>query len=435
MSHRGCRRAPRRGAVLASLPLLLACAARHAADPASHTAPSAPPLDPSCTLVENVRVFDGERVAERTQVLVRDGTIAEVSSTLTARCSSVVDGVGKTLIPGLIDAHTHARSAADLASALRYGVTTELDMFGAPKIKARLRALARERDDISDFLSAGAGITSPGGHGTEYGMKVRTVDGPGDVEAFVDACVSDGSDYIKIIYTPDSPRFRSISRETLEASVEAAHRRHLLAVVHTDTMRASQDALESGADGLMHLFRDTVASAAFIEIARARKAFIVPTLSVLSSMSGNPHGATLTRDGTFTSRLDAGNRHSLTRTPIGGLPIDENVIRESIRSIRAAGVTLLAGTDAGNIGTAHGASVHGELELLVALGLTPVDALVAATSAPARAFGLKDRGRIVAGARADMLLVDGDPTHDILATRRIVRVWHRGVLLTAMDAP
>src|SRR5262245_7314437 len=67
----------------------------------------------------------------------------------------------------------------------------------------------------------GAGITCPGGHGTEYGTRVRTVDGPGDAETFVDAYVNEGSDYIKIIYTPDSQRFRSISHKTLQASVEA----------------------------------------------------------------------------------------------------------------------------------------------------------------------------------------------------------------------
>jgi hypothetical protein len=79
--------------------------------------------------------------------------------------------------------------------------------------------------------------------------------------------------------------------------------------------------------------------------------------------------------------------------------------------------------------------MHGELELLVAAGLTPVDALVAATATPARMFALKDRGRVTPGLRADLLLVDGDPTHDILATRHIARVWRGGVELKAMDAP
>ena len=90
------------------------------------------------------------------------------------------------------------------------------------------------------------------------------------------------------------------------------------------------------------------------------------------------------------------------------------------------GVPILAGTDAPNPGTTHGASIHRELRLLVDSGLTPAAALAAATSAPARAFNLKDRGRIARGLRADLVLVNGDPTRDILATRDIAAIWKRG---------
>jgi imidazolonepropionase-like amidohydrolase len=90
-------------------------------------------------------------------------------------------------------------------------------------------------------------------------------------------------------------------------------------------------------------------------------------------------------------------------------------------------VPVLAGTDSPAPGATYGASLHGEMELLVRAGLTPTQALMAATSAPARAFGLDDRGRIAPGLRADLLLVEGDPTADNLHTRRIVKIWKRGV--------
>jgi hypothetical protein len=98
-----------------------------------------------------------------------------------------------------------------------------------------------------------------------------------------------------------------------------------------------------------------------------------------------------------------------------------------VRALHAAGISVLAGTDAGNPGTAHGASLHGELALLVRAGLSPEQALRAATAAPAEAFGLGDRGRIAVGQRADLVLVDGDPLADISATRNIVRIWKNGV--------
>ena len=93
------------------------------------------------------------------------------------------------------------------------------------------------------------------------------------------------------------------------------------------------------------------------------------------------------------------------------------------------GVPILAGTDAPNPGSWNGVSMHGELELLVRAGLSPSEALATATSVPAKTFHLSDRGRIAPTLRADLLLVPGDPTHDITVTRNIVSVWKVGAEL------
>lgn len=98
-----------------------------------------------------------------------------------------------------------------------------------------------------------------------------------------------------------------------------------------------------------------------------------------------------------------------------------------MRRLRAAHVPVLAGTDALNPGVVHGASLHRELELLVHAGLSPSEALSAATFVPAACFHLDDRGRVAPGLRADLVLVDGDATRDVLATRRIVTVWRAGL--------
>lgn len=100
------------------------------------------------------------------------------------------------------------------------------------------------------------------------------------------------------------------------------------------------------------------------------------------------------------------------------------------RKLRRAGVPLLAGTDANPYNPAHGDGLHRELELLTRAGLTPPQALTACTETTARHFGLSDRGRIAPGLRADLVLVEGDPTRDIAATREIVAVWRRGVRLS-----
>jgi imidazolonepropionase-like amidohydrolase len=101
---------------------------------------------------------------------------------------------------------------------------------------------------------------------------------------------------------------------------------------------------------------------------------------------------------------------------------------QAVRQLAAAGVPMLVGTDVPAPGTMYGASVHKELEHLVDAGLTPAAALAAATSATAKAFRMTDRGWIKSGLRADLVLVEGDPTKQISDTRRIVAVWKKGVL-------
>jgi imidazolonepropionase-like amidohydrolase len=101
-----------------------------------------------------------------------------------------------------------------------------------------------------------------------------------------------------------------------------------------------------------------------------------------------------------------------------------------VRRLADSGVTVLAGTDAPNPGTVFGASLHRELELLVRCGISPAQALAAATTEPAKVFGLTDRGRAAAGQRADLVLVSGNPLTDITATRAIELIWRGG---TACD--
>ena len=110
-------------------------------------------------------------------------------------------------------------------------------------------------------------------------------------------------------------------------------------------------------------------------------------------------------------------------------------LSQEVRQLVDAGVPILAGTDAPAPGSAHGASLHWELEHLVEAGMTPTAALAAATSMPVHTFRMADRGRIAPGLRADLLLVEGDPSRDIRTTRRIVAVWKRGVRLAESSQP
>ncbi|GAA3934668.1 CIA30 family protein [Luteimonas lutimaris] len=402
--------------------------------PSSTTAAEPAPRDNSFA-IRDVRVFDGERAIERANVVVRDGRIAAVGAD--ARIPEgldVVDGAGKTLLPGLVDAHVHSWGNAR-SDALRFGVTTELDMLGdwnrLPQIEQQRGSLAGT--SRADLWSAGAAVTAPGGHGTQYGMDVPTLAADGDAGAFVDARVAEGSDYIKIIVEDlgaygTGMRMPTLAPAQVAAAIDAAHRNDRLAVVHVSGRAPAMQAVEAGADGLAHIFIDAPVDEAFAKAARSHDSFVIPTLSVLMGIAGSGEGARLADDPRLQPWL--GNEQVATLEASFPLHARDPALAErllaSVAALHAAGVTILAGTDAGNPGTTHGASMHGELELLVRAGLSPAEALNAATAATARAFGLDDRGRITPGLRADLLLVEGNPLADITATRAIDTVWKNG---------
>jgi imidazolonepropionase-like amidohydrolase len=368
--------------------LLLACGSHDAAEPPPRAAPGA-------FAVRGARVFDGERAIGVADVLVEAGRIAAVGRGLAIPAGvPVIDGGGKTLLPGLIDGHVHAFGDAR-RDALRFGVTTELDMFSDWHGLAAARAERASLDPTAeaDLWSAGTLATAAGGHGTQFGVSVPTLSRADEAEAWVAARVAEGSDWIKIVREDGSAYgaggIPTLDARTAAALVAAAHAHEMLAVMHVSTLAAAREGLEAGVDGFAHVFHDRPADDDFVALARKRNAFVVPTLVLFSG-------------------ADRANAQA------------------SVRRLHAAGVEILAGTDAPNVGTKHGASLHDELERLVEAGLQPDQALAAATSRPAAVFRLGDRGRIARGMRADLLLVDGDPLHEIRATRSIARIWKNG---------
>ncbi|HEX9939219.1 MAG TPA: hypothetical protein VGB15_18900, partial [Longimicrobium sp.] len=236
------------------------------------------------TLFRGVRVFDGERMLGARDVLVQNGRIARVGTGIAAPAgAAVVDGRGKTLLPGLIDAHTH--TFGDVGrQALVFGVTTELDMFTIPQTAAAARAeqAAGRAGGRADLFSAGVLVTAPGGHGTEYGIRIPTLTSPDSAQAFVDARIAEGSDFIKLVYDDGHAygmRLPTLTPEVMRAAITAAHRRGKLAVVHPGGLVGARAAMDAGADGLVHLFVDQQPDAGFGRMVAGRRAFVIPTLT------------------------------------------------------------------------------------------------------------------------------------------------------------
>ncbi|MBB4930214.1 imidazolonepropionase-like amidohydrolase [Lipingzhangella halophila] len=201
-------------------------------------------------------------------------------------------------------------------------------------------------------------------------------------------------------------RLPALEADVVSALVEAGHAAGLQAIAHVSSAAEAGLALDAGVDGLAHVYSDTGpdghAGEELAARAAARGVFVVSTLVYIEALAGAGSGAAVRSD-----RVDNA--------------------AHAARTLHRAGVPLLAGTDATVGAPAHGESLHRELSLLSRAGLTPEETLAAATSIPADRFGLTDRGRIAPGLRADLVLVDGDPTRDIAATRSIADVWKRGV--------
>ncbi len=354
--------------------------------------------------ITHVKVFDGKELTDERTVVIDNGVISDATT-----ADSIVDGQHGTLLPGFIDSHVHLKNVADLEHGTHWGSTTMLDM-GSPTMK--LTDSLRHRKGLADIRGVGNPASAPGGiQTTRMGFPASSaVTGPADAGRFVAERVAEGADYIKII-VEDPHRMGSAAFDvaTIAALVEAAHQSGLKAIAHVTTLAALTNAADAGVDILTHAPLDADVNETLVSSLATRGIVSVPTLIMMRSVAS------------IAERL-----------PTHGAGVDYAHARFTVSAFYRAGVTILAGTDANTAPASpaqiqHGEALHDELRLLVEAGLTPVEALRSATVVPAAYFGFTDRGVIEAGRRADLLLIDGDPTQDITATRAIRNVWVAGV--------
>ncbi len=393
-------------------------------------------------IIRNVQLYDGNRFFNNTDILIKDNRIHQIQEQLPVQSLlPELDGKGKTLIPGLVDAHTHAYGTA-LADALNFGVTTELDMFTMPAFATEKLAARDKLDNISsaDLFSSTILATTIGGHGTEYGFKIPVLTSPEQAKQFVQNRIAQGADYIKAVYnskSADNQYFPSISKSILQALIVSAQEHNLMLVVHVDNLISAKEAVRLGANGVIHSFMDKVVDKEFVDLMKLNHAFIIPTLSVEATMAQRSDGKRLLSQIHLAPYINKQQDQQLRNTfPDFGIPslALQNAF-DSVKILSLAEITILAGTDAPNPGTSHGISLHGEMELLVKAGLTNEQALHSATGGARRHFPVGLRGTLKIGAAASMVLLNGNPLENISHTQDIQHIWKNGVHYQRMLTP
>ncbi len=393
------------------------------------------------------RVFDGrgETIADAGVVVEGERIVAVVGrGELQARYgdAEVEEFPGATILPGLIDVHTHlvmpgdgvgiaeyARTPDELmllvaarnaALALRSGVTTLVDLGGKGTLTFRLReAIAQGIVPGPRLILCGRALTITGGHGWPW---LGEADGVEGVRRAVRQLCKEGADLIKVMTTGGGTpgtdgRRPSYSLEELQAIVEEAHAQGRWVMGHCTAAAGIERALDAGFDAIAHCQFFTPDGADRFDERLARRiaeqgVFVNPTLQI---------NRVLLSDRVQHDELTPERRAALSAWTARYPGFAANVVR-----LRDLGVRLVCGSDCG-WGYSTFAETWLELDALVEAGLTPVEALTAATGTAAEMLGMADRiGAVQPGFVADLLAVEGDPTGDIRALRRVLAVWSGG---------
>lgn len=411
-------------------------------------------------IFENVRIFSSEKMnlIENGKILVEGGKIVQAGSSGSVEVppdAQVLDGKGRVALPGLIDAHLHitgmrtgdnvkeplltpmgvffARGVKDLEKLVMAGFTTIVDAGGI--VALHLREAVNEGTIVGPrIFAAGFSLSPTFGHGDVHYMPVEYVDArtskfmkplkgllcDGEAECRKAARYSlrEGADFIKVMATGgvlsqrDRPDYRGFTLEELKAIVEEAKAAKRFVHAHAQGKEGIMNALNAGVKVIAHaIYMDEEAAL----LAKEKDAVVVPTLSIVNKI------------------LEVGSKAGI---PEWGLKKSEEVFRDHVENARKAwklGVKIATGTDYLGGFFPHGENAV-ELKIFVEkLGMSPAEALKAATETAAEVAGMKGQtGKIEPGMLADIILVKENPLLDIgslLKTENIELVMKGGVVL------
>lgn len=401
---------------------------------------AAPPLATGRWWLSGARLFDGRAVREAAGVLVSDGRIERVGSATDGAPEGVpqIDLTGRTLMPGLIDAHVHLKApelkvmrgaepiwpqtpglfvASALTRLLRMGFTTVRDVgsYGDEVVTAR-QAMRYGAFRGPRVLTCGqiVSATAPG-HRFFAGMY-READGVDDIRRAVREQLRKGADFVKVMSTGarsvelEDPDPAQLTAEEIEALVDESHRQGYRTAAHAEGLAGTELSIRAGIDTIEHGMYLNQRPDLLEAMAEAGQ-ILVPTLSCFYGVAG-PAANRSIEDQAAPSE---------TWLPLLADLAEYNLDQAglTLQAARDAGVTIAMGYDWAPLGT-------NALELvrMVRHGLSPLQALTSATAGGARALGLEDQvGTVEPGKLADLVVIDGDPVREPELLLDASRIW------------
>ena len=417
---------------------------------------------PRATVYEGARLIDGNGGAavENSVFVVADGRFTQVGRRGELRApadAALVDLSGKTVMPALVDAHAHL--------GYRRGTTFSAGNFTRENLVDQLNQFAYW--GISGVLSTGTDIgdlifqirsaaNAPSATGTLVRTAWRGIAPPdagpfppmraapfgvtteADARADVRELAARKVDFVKIWVDDRNGTLPKLTPAIYRAIIDEAHKNRLRVIAHVVTLADVKDLLRAGVDGFAHLFRNREADSEVIALLKARpQVFFMLTLWAPRLAAATERPAWLAdpalRESASADQVRQFGEPFAGRTPqsVAAAREEWSNLQKNVVALGSAGVKLVLGTDVGGNtgGPLFGWTEHMELENMVAAGMTPSGAISAATRGSADALRLTELGTIAAGKRADFIVLEGNPLADITNSRKISKVYQRGVEL------